>query len=46
MNEFRLWAAFYVLEAEDATPPDRRTRRPGSRTEACLELNRLFGVGA
>jgi hypothetical protein len=46
VNEFRLWSAFYVLEAEDATPPEHRTRRPGNRAEACQELNRLFGVGA
>jgi len=44
LNEFRLWAAFYVLEAEAALPPDKRPRRPADSAQACAELNRLFGI--
>jgi hypothetical protein len=45
LNEFRLWAAFYVLEAEREQPAEQRVRRPATRAAACQELNRLFGVG-
>ena len=44
MNEFRLWAAFYVLEAEASLPPDKRPRRPVDPATACNEINRLFGI--
>ena len=43
-NEFRMWAAFYVIESERAVPPEQRTRRPLSKSAACHELNRLFGI--